>query len=79
MKNQNFKNLKIEKEIALQICSEIIAENKKKRFSFLKIFCGQCKSRCLFSNDLNRGCPWVNKRFDKLIKNSNQFDIMAVG
>jgi len=55
-------------EVAIKLCNEIQAENKRKRFSTARLQCwGCCKyakgdveKMCLSSE---QGCPQVNKRY----------------
>ncbi|MFB0563956.1 MAG: hypothetical protein ACETWM_22380 [Candidatus Lokiarchaeia archaeon] len=66
----------IHKDIALQLCEEIREENARKKFGSGKMMCWGCikatkdniEGRCVFANELNRGCSQVNKRYDKLYK-----------
>ncbi|MEM2872937.1 MAG: hypothetical protein QXD82_02075 [Nitrososphaerales archaeon] len=66
--------MKIPREIALELCNEIRRENSRKKFGIGKTQCSFCyelardnPSRlCIFTNELNRGCSQVNKRYDDL-------------
>ncbi|TFG04448.1 MAG: hypothetical protein EU536_04610 [Promethearchaeota archaeon] len=66
----------IEKELAIQLCDAIRAENEKKKLSIWKVMCYFClkaakgdpSKRCVCANSENRGCTQVNKRFEKLEK-----------
>jgi hypothetical protein len=59
---------KIPREIAIKLCNEIQAENKRKRFSPGRLQCWGCRKyargdvdkMCLASEG---GCPRVNQRF----------------
>ncbi len=66
----------IPKDIALQLCEEIREESARKKFGSGKMMCWGCikatkdniKGRCVFANELNRGCSQINKRYDKRYK-----------
>jgi hypothetical protein len=66
----------IPKDTALKLCEEIREENNRKKFGSGKMMCWGCikatkddvKGRCVFANELNRGCYQVNARYDKICK-----------
>lgn len=66
-------NGKIPREIALKLCEEIRKENERKRFGIGKTQCWGCykfakedsSKLCIFTNEMNRGCSQVNKRYEK--------------
>ncbi len=63
----------IPREIAEKICEIIQDERKKKIYSVGEIQCAAClksskgdpDKMCFASNKDNRGCIYINKRFDK--------------
>jgi hypothetical protein len=63
----------IPREIALQLCTQIREENKKKKLKFLGFQCWGCykwangdpDKMCVSSKEGYRGCYMVNKRFDE--------------
>lgn len=64
---------RIPKEVALQLCDEILEENSRKLFSVWKTQCffchktaqGDTKRLCIFAHELNRGCPQVNRWYEE--------------
>ena len=71
------KKRSIDRNMAIELCEKVRAENKKKKISIWKAMCYFCikaakgdpTKRCLCANEENRGCTQVNKRFDKMTHN----------
>lgn len=69
--------LRIEFDEALELCEQVRLDNKKKRFSFNKLWCWGCTKfskspdkRCFANaeNGINTGCAQVNKLYKKLME-----------
>ena len=63
----------IPKEVALQLCTEIRAANRRRRFSLAAMQCWGCvmfskgdpEKMCLNNKPGNRGCKLINARYDR--------------
>ena len=64
----------IPKDVAVQLCDEILEENRGKWYSFGRWQCWGCTrfskgdpdKMCFSNKEGYRGCNLVNKRYDKL-------------
>jgi hypothetical protein len=69
----------IPREIALKLCAEIRKENLSRRFSAARIQCWGCTryakgdpdKMCFTSQEGNRGCNLVSKRYEQLKQGSS--------